>query len=120
MLEMGRIGASSRNVPGRKLRISWVAALRPLRRDGVDLRQGHDAVLDAQQREDVQVLAGLRHDAVVGRHDEDARRPCRVAPATIVLMKFSWPGTSTMPTSMSAITHGAKPSSIDMPRSFSP
>ena len=42
-----------------------------------------------------------------------------VAPATIVLTKFSWPGTSTMPTSMSAITHGAKPSSIDMPRSFS-
>ncbi len=29
-------------------------------------------MLDAQQGQDVQVLAGLRHDAVVGRHHEDA------------------------------------------------
>ena len=46
-------------------------ALAVLGRDAVDLRQGHDAVPDAQQGEDIQVFAGLRHHAVVGGHDED-------------------------------------------------
>ena len=31
----------------------------------------HDAVANAQQREDVEMLAGLGHHAVVGGHDED-------------------------------------------------
>ncbi len=42
-----------------------------------------------------------------------------LAPATMVLMNPSCPGTSTMPTCMSAILQGANPRSIDIPRSFS-
>ena len=41
------------------------------------------------------------------------------APATIVLMKFSCPGTSTIPISRSPTVQGANPRSIEMPRSFS-
>ena len=48
-----------------------------LGRNAVDLRQGHDAVPNAQQGENVEVFAGLRHHAVVGGHDQDDARPCR-------------------------------------------
>jgi hypothetical protein len=37
---------------------------------GVDLGQRHHAVAQAEQAQDVQVLFGLRHHAVVGRHDQ--------------------------------------------------
>ncbi|OHB65493.1 MAG: hypothetical protein A2Y77_11080 [Planctomycetes bacterium RBG_13_62_9] len=42
------------------------------RRDDIDLRQGHDPMRHAQQGEDIHMLAGLRHDAVVGCDHEDA------------------------------------------------
>ena len=42
----------------------------PLDRDEIDLGQRHDAATDAEQIDDGKVLAGLRHDAVVGRDDQ--------------------------------------------------
>ncbi len=46
--------------------------LRSLGRDRVHFRQRHDPMLHAQQGQDIEVLAGLGHHAVVGGHDEDA------------------------------------------------
>ena len=41
--------------------------------DAVDLRQSNDAVLDAEQGKNVQMLASLGHDAIVGRDDQHDR-----------------------------------------------
>ena len=61
-----------------KLRLDLVA---PGLIDEIDLVQGNDAVGETQQVEDREVLAGLRHDAVVGgddEHDEiDRGRACQ-------------------------------------------
>ena len=37
----------------------------------INLRQCNDAAFDADQINDGQMLAGLRHDAIVGRHNQD-------------------------------------------------
>ena len=42
-----------------------------VRIDEVALGEGDHAVPEAEQLEDFEVLAGLRHDGVVGRDDED-------------------------------------------------
>ena len=39
----------------------------------IDLGQGHRALADAEQFDDVQVLAGLRHGAIVGGDDEQRK-----------------------------------------------
>ena len=44
--------------------------LEPVTLDHVDLGQGHEPRPDAQERADGEVLAGLRHDALVGGHDQ--------------------------------------------------
>ena len=73
MFDSGQIGAPSRKVPRRNAAtLAWTAS-RSSGGDAVDLRQGHDAVPHAQQGEDIEVFAGLRHDAVVsGHHQDDA------------------------------------------------
>ena len=47
----------------------------------IDLVQRHQAFAYAEQIEDLHMLAGLRHDAVVGgdhqHHEVDARRTCQ-------------------------------------------
>ncbi len=70
-LETGRIGAASKKRPPQKAGQVRADPLEVVRADAVDLRQRHQAVPNAQQREDIQVLAGLGHDAVVGGHHED-------------------------------------------------
>ena len=88
------------------------------RGDAVDFGQGDQAVADAQQGEDVQVLAGLRHDAVVGGDDEDHAVHAAGAGdhGLDEILVARHVDDADLP---SAIVHGAKPSSIDMPRSFS-
>ncbi len=72
-LEIGAIVAPSRNVP-RSSRLQVAAdLLDAVGRRAVDLRQRDHAVPDAEQRQDVEVLAGLRHDPVIGRHDQEHR-----------------------------------------------
>ncbi len=44
--------------------------LHPLRLDPVDLGQRHQRPADTEQFDDRQVLAGLRHQAVVGGHHQ--------------------------------------------------
>ena len=44
--------------------------LAALRLDQVDFRQRHHSMAQAHQRQNVQVLVRLRHDAVVGGHDK--------------------------------------------------
>ena len=39
--------------------------------DEVAFGQGDDAVLQAEQLEDFEMLAGLRHDGIVGGNDKD-------------------------------------------------
>ena len=72
-LETGRIGRPFQERAAEEVLQLGPGQLQVVGLDAVDLRQGHHAVADAQQGEDVQVLAGLGHHAVVGRHDEDHR-----------------------------------------------
>ena len=65
------MGASARNVPARAARTSSPTSWSISVVHQVDLGQRHQAAADAHQREDVQVLAGLGHHAVVGGDDED-------------------------------------------------
>jgi hypothetical protein len=44
---------------------------KPLVVDQIRLRQGNDSATHAQEAEDGEVLAGLRHDSFVGRDDEE-------------------------------------------------
>ena len=71
-LETGRIGRPFEERAAQEARPGRPAPARSRSGvDAVDLRQRHEAVADAQQGEDVEVLAGLGHDAVVGGHHED-------------------------------------------------
>ncbi len=49
---------------------TWVRTCCPLRLDPVDLGQRHQRPADTEQFDDRQVLAGLRHQAVVGGHHQ--------------------------------------------------
>ena len=69
--ESGRIGAPSRNVPCRKPRQVGKHLLPPRVVHPIDLRQRHQSVAKSQEGEDVEMLAGLGHDAVVGGHHQD-------------------------------------------------
>ena len=71
MLEIGQMGALGQKRPGQEPAQIRGDLLAPSRLDQVNLGQGHQPVPHAHQREDVQVLVGLRHDAVIGRDDED-------------------------------------------------
>ena len=70
-LETPTTAAPSRNVPAVSPASAAQTVGDAVGRDAVDLRQRHHPVPQPQEREDLQVLAGLRHDAVVGRHDQD-------------------------------------------------
>ena len=67
------MGASLRNVLARRSRISSRARSRWSGLTRSDLGEGDQAVADAEEGEDLEVFAGLRHDAVVGGDDEDHR-----------------------------------------------
>ena len=69
--ERGQIGARFEKSAPQERGDGGLNAGAIFRRDAVDLRQGHHSVADAKQGEDIEVFAGLRHDAVVGGHDED-------------------------------------------------
>ena len=71
MFEIGQMGAFARNVSASRRRKSSITELRRCGVHQVNLGQRHQPVPQAHQREDVQVLVGLRHDAVVGGHDEN-------------------------------------------------
>ena len=64
------IGAFSRNVPRTSSRISSSTTSRVRVVHEVALGQGDDAVAQAEQAQDFEVLARLRHDGIVGRDDE--------------------------------------------------
>ncbi len=118
MLDNGMMGAASRKVPMRKFSISARAAWR---RDSSTASAFVRATMPRVMPRSVRMS---RCSLVWGITPSSAAitkmtASIPVAPATIVLTKFSWPGTSTMPTSRSLTKHGAKPSSMDIPRSFS-
>ncbi len=75
-VETGMISAPSSSVSLQELRDVGRDLRLPRRRREIDLGQRDDAALDAEQIDDGEVLARLRHDAVVGRdhqqHEIDA------------------------------------------------
>ena len=70
--DTGTIGAVSRNVPATRSATSSAASSRWSSSTDVDLRQRDDAVADAEQLEDAQVLLALRLPALRGGDHEQA------------------------------------------------
>src|ERR1700723_627572 len=93
--------------------------------DEIDFRQRDHGAAHAEVGEDLQVLFGLRHPAVVGSDDQQ-RQSMEPTPATMFFTKSSWPGTSTIPSTIdeeglarSGSSRCAKPRSMVIPRSCS-
>ena len=70
---------------------------------------------NAQQRENVEVLAGLRHDSIVGGYHQIHVMP--VAPATMVFTKCSCLGRRQSPLQIAEVAGRSRVG--DIPRSFS-
>jgi hypothetical protein len=60
--------------------------------DQIDFREHDQTGFGFEQPADLEMLARLRHDALVGRDDEHATRSMPLAPASMFLTKRSWPG----------------------------
>ena len=69
-IETGRTSAPARPVSSSVCAISAVTASRRSIRNEIDLGQRHNAATDTEQIDDGKMLAGLRHDAIVGRDDQ--------------------------------------------------
>jgi hypothetical protein len=70
-MENGKMGASCRKVSSSSSSISSMAMPTGLPIHQIGFAQHDHAGTGTQKREDVQVFAGLGHDTVVGRHNED-------------------------------------------------
>src|SRR5207247_1352199 len=73
----------------------------------------HDGTADRQ----AEVAGGRAPGGPAPTGKSTRSMPC--APASMLRMKRSWPGTSTMPARSPSASRYAKPRSIEMPRSFS-
>ena len=68
--DTGRISAFARPVPASRTPICCLDLRQPLGGNEIDLGERNDAVLQAEEIEDLQMLAGLRHRPVVGGDDQ--------------------------------------------------
>ena len=85
----------------------------------VGLGEGDDPRPHAEELADVEVLARLGHDPLVGGDHQDGQVDPS-GPAAMAFTKRSWPGTSPTPATVpSGKVRWAKPSSRVMPRRFS-
>ena len=119
MLEIGQTGASSRNVPRRNPLTSSTTIWRnssSTRSILVSATSPWLTPISVRMSRCSRVWGMMPSSAAITKITTSI--PC--APAAMLRMKSTWPGTSMMPRiRSSAIRHGAKPSSIVSPRCFS-
>ena len=86
--------------------------------DEVAFGQGDDAVTQAEQTEDFQMFTRLRHDGIVGGHDEDGKIDARGAGEHVLDEAFVAGHIDNAEVKWRQIEL-AKPMSMVMPRAFS-